>query len=107
MFNYLTPSGSFTVVSRVVGLTPNVSGEVISIPVKTNVPVKAWDRSLPDRPGAVSRHGKAARGLAPPRQRHRPSSWKSNYEQATANVEGLTAQLLPFIGNDWGPTSKR
>src|SRR5213593_3157111 len=41
MFNYLTPSGSFTIVSRVVEVTPNVSGEVISIPVKTNVPVKA------------------------------------------------------------------
>ena len=40
MFNYLTPSGSLTVVSRVVEITPNVSGQVVSIPVKTNVPVK-------------------------------------------------------------------
>ena len=29
MFNYLTPSGSFTVVSRVTEVMPNVSGQVI------------------------------------------------------------------------------
>src|SRR3984893_8187468 len=34
LFNYLTPSGSFTVVSRVTEVTPNVSGQVIEIPVK-------------------------------------------------------------------------
>ncbi|WP_375789350.1 hypothetical protein ACE10Z_19490 [Bradyrhizobium sp. Pha-3] len=34
MFNYLTPSGSFVVISRVMEVTPNVSGEVIDIPVK-------------------------------------------------------------------------
>ena len=41
MFNYLTPSGGLTVISRVVEITPNVSGQVASIPVETNVPVKA------------------------------------------------------------------
>ena len=41
MFNYLTPSGKFVIVSRVVEVTPNVSGQVMAIPVKTNVPVKA------------------------------------------------------------------
>ena len=41
LFNHLTPSGSFTVVSRVVDVTPNVSGQVTSIPVRSNVPVKA------------------------------------------------------------------
>jgi multidrug resistance efflux pump len=34
MFNHLTPSGSFTVVSRVIEMTPNVSGLVTAIPVK-------------------------------------------------------------------------
>lgn len=37
LFNYLTPSGKVTVSGRVVEVTPNVSGEVISIPVKPNV----------------------------------------------------------------------
>jgi multidrug resistance efflux pump len=41
LFNYLTPSGSFTVVSRITEVTPNVSGQVIEIPVKPNEPVKA------------------------------------------------------------------
>jgi multidrug resistance efflux pump len=41
MFNHLTPSGSFVIASRVVEVTPNVSGQVVAIPVKTNVPVKA------------------------------------------------------------------
>ena len=40
MFNYLTPSGSFVVISRVVEVAPNVSGQVIAIPVQPNVPVK-------------------------------------------------------------------
>ena len=40
MFNYLTPWGSFVVISRVVEVTPNVSGQVTAIPVQTNVPVK-------------------------------------------------------------------
>jgi multidrug resistance efflux pump len=39
MFNYLTPSGSVVVVSRVVEVTPNVSGQVTAIPVQPNVPV--------------------------------------------------------------------
>src|ERR1700730_1969135 len=37
LFNYLTPSGSFTVVSRVTEVTPNVSGQVIEIPVKRRI----------------------------------------------------------------------
>src|SRR3954453_19374895 len=41
LFNYLTPSGSFTVVARVAEVTPNVSGQVIELPVKANQPVKA------------------------------------------------------------------
>ncbi len=41
LFNYLTPSGSFVVVSREIEVTPNVSGEVTAIPVRANTPVKA------------------------------------------------------------------
>jgi hypothetical protein len=32
LFNHLTPSGSFLVGSRVIEVTPNVSGQVIAIP---------------------------------------------------------------------------
>ena len=41
LFNYLTPSGRVTVTGRVVEVTPNVTGQIIAIPVKPNVPVKA------------------------------------------------------------------
>lgn len=35
LFNYLTPSGRLTVTGRVVEVTPNVSGQITAIPVKT------------------------------------------------------------------------
>ena len=43
LFNYLTPSGRLTVISRVIEVTPNVSGQIVSIPVSTNVAVKAGE----------------------------------------------------------------
>jgi hypothetical protein len=43
LHNYLTPSGRVTVTGRVVEVTPNLTGRIISIPVKTNVLVKAND----------------------------------------------------------------
>jgi multidrug resistance efflux pump len=43
LFNYPTPSGRVTVAGRVVEVTPNVTGQIVAIPVKTNVPVKTGD----------------------------------------------------------------
>ncbi|MGY2903424.1 HlyD family secretion protein [Bradyrhizobium sp. URHC0002] len=43
LFNYLTPSGRVTVTGRVVEVTPNVTGQIVAIPVKPNVPAKASD----------------------------------------------------------------
>jgi multidrug resistance efflux pump len=92
MFNYLTPSGSFTVVSRVVEVTPNVSGEVVSIPVKTNVPVKAGTVLFQiDQAPFQTKVKQLEASLA--QAKTQAKQLKSNYEQATANVEGLTAQL--------------
>ena len=56
MFNYLTPSGSFVIVSRVVEVTPNVSGQVIAIPVQPNVPGRPAP-SVPDRACAIRIQG--------------------------------------------------
>ena len=92
MFNYLTPSGSFTIVSRVVEVTPNVSGEVISIPVKTNVPVKVGTVLFQiDQAPFQIKVKQLEASLA--QAKTQAKQLKSNYEQATANVEGLTAQL--------------
>ena len=43
LFNYLTPSGRVTVTGRVVEVTPNVTGQIVAIPVKPNVSVKMGD----------------------------------------------------------------
>src|SRR4029450_5394772 len=43
LFKYITPSGRVTVTGRVVEVTPNVTGQIVAIPVKPNVPVKAND----------------------------------------------------------------
>jgi multidrug resistance efflux pump len=43
LFNYLTPSGRVTVAGRVVEVTPNVTGQIVAILVKPNVPVKMGD----------------------------------------------------------------
>ena len=92
LFNYLTPSGSLTVISRVVEVTPNVSGQVISIPVKANVPVKAGTILLQiDQAPFQAKVRQLDASLAQAQQQAK--QLVSNYEQATANVEGLAAQL--------------
>jgi multidrug resistance efflux pump len=92
LFNYLTPSGSLTVVSRVVEITPNVAGQVVSIPVKTNVPVKAGSVLFQiDRSPFQAKVKQLEASLAQARQQAK--QLVSNYEQAKANVAGLTAQL--------------
>jgi multidrug resistance efflux pump len=44
LFNYLTPSGRVTVTGPVVEVTPNVTGQIVAIPVKPNVPerLRKW-----------------------------------------------------------------
>ena len=64
LFNYLTPSGRVTVTERVVEVTPNVTEQIVSIPVEPNVPVKANDVLFPIDPDAVSIQGRAVAGLA-------------------------------------------
>ncbi|MGK7059193.1 HlyD family secretion protein [Bradyrhizobium sp. 1050_B9_N1_2] len=92
MFNYLTPSGSFVVISRVMEVTPNVSGEVIDIPVKPNEPVKAGAVLLRIDPAPFQyKVDQLEASLAQARQQVKQLT--ASYEQATANVEGLSKQL--------------
>src|SRR5262245_17959911 len=92
MFNYLTPSGTFTVVSRVVEVTPDVSGLVTAIPVKPNVPVKAGTALLNIDPTPFQyKVNQLEASLAQAKQQVK--QLKAKYEQARANVEGLTKQL--------------
>ncbi len=92
LFNYFTPSGRVTVTGRVVEVTPNVSGEITSIPVKTNVLVKVGDVLFQIDPAPYQYKVTQLRAsLAAASQQ--TQILKSNYEQATANVAGLDAQL--------------
>jgi multidrug resistance efflux pump len=92
MFNYLTPSGNFVVVSRVVEVAPNVSGQVTAIPVQTNVPVKTGSPLFQIDPAPFQyKVDQLEASLAGAKQQ--VLQLKANYEQASANVEGLARQL--------------
>jgi multidrug resistance efflux pump len=92
MFNYLTPSGKFVIVSRVVEVTPNVSGQVIAIPVEPNAPVKAGAVLFQIDPKPFQfKVAQLDASLAQAQQQAR--QLKASYEQAGANVDGLTKQL--------------
>jgi multidrug resistance efflux pump len=92
LFNYLTPSGRVTVTGRVVEVTPNVTGQIVAIPVKPNVPVKANDVLFQIDPAPFQyKVSQLQASLAAAKQQ--TEILKSNYEQATATVAGLTAQF--------------
>ena len=92
LFNYLTPSGSFVVISRVVEVAPNVSGQVIEIPVKPNEPVKAGTTLFRIDPTPFKyKVDQLEASLAGAKQQVKQLA--ANFEQATANVEGLGKQL--------------
>jgi len=92
LFNYLTPSGSFTIVSRVMEVAPNVAGQVIEIPVKRNEPVKAGAVLFRLDPAPFQyKVNQLEASLAQAKQQVK--QLEASYEQATANVEGLTKQV--------------
>ena len=92
LFNYLTPSGRVTVTGRVVEVTPNVTGQIVAIPVKTNVLVKANDVLFQIDPAPFQyKVSQLQASLAAAKQQ--VEILKSNYEQATANASGLTTQV--------------
>ena len=92
LFNYLTPSGRVTVTGRVVEVTPNVTGQIVAIPVKPNVPVKANDVLFQIDPAPFQyKVTQLQASLAGAKQQ--AEILKANYDQATANVAGLAAQV--------------
>jgi multidrug resistance efflux pump len=92
LFNYLTPSGRVTVTGRVVEVTSNVTGQIVAIPVKPNVPVRANDVLFQIDPAPFQyKVTQLQASLAGAKQQ--VEILKASYEQATANVAGLTAQV--------------
>ncbi len=94
LLNYLTPSGSIVVSGHVVEVTPNVSGQVIAIPVKPNQPVKKGAILFEiDSAPFAQKVTQLQAALAGAEQNAKVL--KANYESATANVQSLSA-LLDF-----------
>lgn len=90
--NSLTPTGRIVVGSRVVEVTPNVSGEIIAIPVKPNVPVKAGTVLFQIDP-APFRYKVRRLEAALVAARQQAEVLQANYDQASANVIGLEKQV--------------
>jgi multidrug resistance efflux pump len=91
LFNNLTPAGKVTVAGRVIEVTPNVTGQVIAIPVKPNAPVKSGDILFQLDPAPFQyKVAQLQASLAAAKQQ--TQILKANYDQATANVAGLEAQ---------------
>src|ERR1700737_3031638 len=88
LFNYLTPSGTVTVAGRVVEVTPNVTGQIVAIPVKANVPVKANDVLFQIDPAPFQyKVAQLQASLAAARQQTEILKW--NTKTATGNAGGL------------------
>jgi multidrug resistance efflux pump len=92
LLNFLTPSGRIVVGARVVEVTPNVSGQVVAIPVKPKQLVKGGTVLFQIDPTPFKlKVQQLEASLA--EANLKASQLKASYQQATANVEGLTAQL--------------
>ena len=92
LLNNLTPPGRIVVTGRVVEVTPNVSGQVIAIPVKPNVFVKAGTTLFEIDP-APFKYKVSQLQAALAQAQQQALQLKAAYDQATATVQGLTAQL--------------
>lgn len=92
LLNTLTPSGRIAVVGRVVEVTPNVAGTVTSMPVESNVRVKAGTILFQIDPAPYNvkvRQLQAAVAEA----RQRAEQLKAQVDLTVADVRGLESQL--------------
>lgn len=92
LLNSLTPTGRIVVGARVVEVTPNVSGEIIAIPVRPNAPVRAGDVLFQIDPAPFQyRVRQLEAALVGARQQ--ADILQTNLDQANANVAGLEKQV--------------
>ena len=91
LFNHLTPSGRIAVFGRVVDVTPNVTGQVIAIPVETNVLVKAGSNLFQIDPEPYRfKVRQLAAALAEAKQK--VEQLKASVDVAVADVQSLRVQ---------------
>lgn len=91
-FNYLTPTGRFVVGARVVEITPNVAGQIVAVSVKPNTPVQAGAVLLQIDPTPYQHKVRQLEASLVGAQKQ-ALQLADNFNQATANVEGLTKGL--------------
>jgi multidrug resistance efflux pump len=95
LFNYLTPSGRFVIVSTVTQIIPNVSGQVVAMAVKPNESVKRGDALFQIDPTPFQyKVNQLEASLAQAKQHTK--QLKMSYQQSTANVAGLSAQYAYY-----------
>jgi len=92
LLNSLAPTGPIVVGSRVVEVTPNVSGQIIAIPVKPNVPVKAGTVLFQIDPAPFQYKVRRLEASLVGAQ-HQAEVLRANYDQASANVAGIEKQV--------------
>jgi len=94
LLNHLAPTGSIVVSGHVVEVTPNVSGQVISVPVQPNRPIKKGDILFEIDPAPFT-HKVAQLQAALVAAQQNAKMLEANYESASANVQSVSA-LLEF-----------
>jgi multidrug resistance efflux pump len=92
LLNTLTPSGRIAVVGRVVEVTPNVAGTVISVPVEPNTLVKSGSILFQIDPVPYEAKVKQLQA-AVAEARQKVEQLKAQVELAVADVKGLVSQL--------------
>jgi multidrug resistance efflux pump len=92
LLSNLTPSGKIEIIGKVAEITPNVSGQVIEVPVQRNVIVKGGSTLFQiDRVPYEYRVRQLKAALAEAQQK--VAQLKANVDMAAADVSALRAQF--------------
>lgn len=92
LFNTMTPSGRIAVVGRVVEVTPNVMGTVVSIEVEPNRLVKSGSVLFRIDPAPYETKVKQLKAAVAEAEQ-KVGQYKAQVDLAVADVKGLTSQL--------------
>lgn len=92
LFNTMTPSGRIVVVSRVVEVTPTVSGTVVAIEAQPNLLMKAGSVLFRIDPAPYQFKVKQLKAAVAEAEQ-KVNQYKAQVDLAVADVAGLTAQL--------------
>ncbi len=92
LFNTMTPSGRIAVVGRVIEVTPNVMGTVVSIEAEPNVFIEAGSVLFRIDPAPYEAKVRQLRAAVAEAQQ-KVEQYKAQVDLAVADVNGLSSQL--------------